>query len=354
MLSMISNLFGFQSLENSRERENTAISLLTKLLQFGILLLLVFSVGIQFYGTIPWKNAILGTMYHFAIMCLVAISCFIIGGLTGFLFGIPIPKIKGKADTVGNDNGKDNGNNYSDNDNLVQVSDWLTKIIVGVGLTQISSIQISLNELGETVGPAFYDGNLIIGKVVAIATVLYFVVVGFTLSYLWTRLYFKKMLVKSDNEIVDMMKSYLVVGLQPTDFRMKQYSLPSYTKKIEPSKPSPPEDPQKYQWGEQSVSNGRKITAVVTPVEWSSDYFNVKLKVSSTDPAKELKGKVTFHLHPSFRNSDPEVTVINGEANLNLLAYGAFTVGAEADMGDTLLELDLAELPGVPTVFKSR
>jgi hypothetical protein len=34
--------------------------------------------------------------------------------------------------------------------------------------------------------------------------------------------------------------------------------------------------------------------------------------------------------------------------------YGAFTAGAEADEGNTRLEIDLAELSGVPQEFRDR
>ena len=45
---------------------------------------------------------------------------------------------------------------------------------------------------------------------------------------------------------------------------------------------------------------------------------------------------------------------VNGIATLQLIAYGAFTVGAECDGGTTKLELNLAELPDAPQLFKER
>src|SRR6059036_633347 len=42
----------------------------------------------------------------------------------------------------------------------------------------------------------------------------------------------------------------------------------------------------------------------------------------------------------------------DGVARLRVVAYGAFTVGVEADEGKTQLELDLAELPKVPKAFR--
>jgi hypothetical protein len=43
-----------------------------------------------------------------------------------------------------------------------------------------------------------------------------------------------------------------------------------------------------------------------------------------------------------------------GAATLEIAAYGAFTVGVEANHGKTRLEIDLAELESAPRLFRSR
>lgn len=346
MMRFLSQLFGFEY-ESGGEKENTAIKFLAQLFRFGVVLLIIFSFGTTFYGlrNLTWDIYILNFLWKVSMLCLIAFACFAVGGLMGFLFGIPI--------SVAN-NLKANNSGYADNDNLVQISDWLTKIIVGVSLTQLINIPPALESLGSTLGPSFYSDEKL-GKVASVAVVIYFSITGFTISYLWTRLYFKKLLVKTDNDIMNMLPSYLSVGIQPSDYKQKQYTTPVYTtKKSVGHKEAPANDPQKYQWGEKAESNGRKLSAVVSPVSWNPDYFNVELKLVSTDPANALKGKVIFHLHPSFRNSDPTVEVVNGIASINVLAWGAFTVGAEADDGETQLELDLAQLNSAPALFRSR
>ena len=114
-----------------------------------------------------------------------------------------------------------------------------------------------------------------------------------------------------------------------------------------------PEDPQKGKWGGFPESNGRKLSASVT-LSGVKGFYQVRLWVESTQSNNSLKGLVTFHLHPTFRNQDPIIAVKNGIAELRLnLVYGAFTVGAEADDGNTKLELDLSSLPGLPEDFKN-
>lgn len=115
-----------------------------------------------------------------------------------------------------------------------------------------------------------------------------------------------------------------------------------------------PDDPQKGNWGGQSNANGRVLSATVTPTG-TKDLFRVGLRVSragASTPA--LRGDVRFHLHPSFNQQVVNVTANGDFADLVLIAWGAFTVGVEADNGMTKLELDLADLTDAPAVFRSR
>jgi hypothetical protein len=105
-------------------------------------------------------------------------------------------------------------------------------------------------------------------------------------------------------------------------------------------------DSQKGKWGKQSRSNNRLLSAKVTPLP-DGRLYRIELEVIATNPMKPLKDKVTFHLPPTFPNPEQKVEVVDGKASLRLIAYGSFTVGAEADNGGTKLELDLAEVEGV-------
>ena len=68
----------------------------------------------------------------FATALFIGSSSFLIGGLVGFLFGIP-RAVQGSTAPTG-------AAQYQANTNLEQVSDWLTKIIVGVSLVEIGRI----------------------------------------------------------------------------------------------------------------------------------------------------------------------------------------------------------------------
>lgn len=113
-------------------------------------------------------------------------------------------------------------------------------------------------------------------------------------------------------------------------------------------------DPQKGRWGASYRSNDREVTARVVRSSLLPELFNIHLEVFSTNQRNPLKGQVVFHLHPTFFNPERTVKVQNGRAELDLVAYGSFTVGVECDNRRTTLELDLAELEGVPQDFKER
>ena len=120
------------------------------------------------------------------------------------------------------------------------------------------------------------------------------------------------------------------------------------------SAPSDPNDPQKGKWGGNSTNNERRISAEVKTTT-NPSLFHVSIIVESTNVDNPLNGIVNFHLHPTFSNPHPVISVRNGKAVLDLRkVYGAFTVGADLDNGKTFLELNLAKLPDAPEEFKLR
>jgi hypothetical protein len=115
------------------------------------------------------------------------------------------------------------------------------------------------------------------------------------------------------------------------------------------------DDPQKGRWDGAPAKDHRRLSADVKPARGDDDYFQVRLRVESTDPVGDpLRGPVRFHLHDTFAPQMEQVTAVDGVATLELYAWGAFTVGAETDRGRTRLELDLVDVPGVPALFASR
>jgi hypothetical protein len=328
-----------------------------------------------------WSNLRL-YLVSVGVGMLIAGAFFSAGGFIGFLFGIP--RILQNAAL--NEQTAKNRPLLVQNDNLVEVSDWLTKIIVGVGLTQISKIPGKIYDLGGILGTSFSGNGLSNldenGRNSAIAIILYFTIVGFFTAYLWTRLFFSRRLLQTEEELrgkleeTEQKLESTQIEKQETEKQLKtaeeegkiktedmkavlktfssEADLTKSKKEIIRQSEEFDDDPQKGKWGGKPEVNGRKISANVRPTSFNEEWFNVYLEVISTDANKPLIGEVVFHLHPSFPNDVEKVNAENNIAALNLVAWGAFTVGVECDGGQTKLELDLAELPDAPHVFKSR
>jgi hypothetical protein len=118
----------------------------------------------------------------FATAVLIASSAFLIGGLVGFLFGVP-RTVQGATPRTG-------ATHYQGNTNLEQVSDWLTKIIVGVSLVEIGHVIPGLTRLAESMKAPLggKPSSESFGLALTIANAL----LGFFLFYLWSRSFFVK------------------------------------------------------------------------------------------------------------------------------------------------------------------
>jgi hypothetical protein len=124
-----------------------------------------------------------------AIAMLAAAASFAVGALFGFLFGIPrantAQHVVASAESGSGSTSVDaSAPMYVPNTNLEQISDWLTKILVGVGLVQIGQIGGAINTLADGLAP----GLGAYGHAAAVTLLISFTVTGFLSSYLFTRL----------------------------------------------------------------------------------------------------------------------------------------------------------------------
>jgi hypothetical protein len=137
-------------------------------------------------------------------------AALMVGALLGFLFGIPRTLQGERPPDVLEDRGEGGrAPEYRVNTNLEQISDWLTKILVGVGLVQLSSIIDALGRLADHLGPALGDDTT--GPAFALALVVYFAVSGFLVAYLWTRLNLTGAFARAE---ASMLKSYVDTSIK--------------------------------------------------------------------------------------------------------------------------------------------
>jgi hypothetical protein len=106
-----------------------------------------------------------------------------VGGIFGFLFGIP--RTLQQDGAASNPAAPRTG--YQANTNLEQISDWLTKILVGIGLTQIPEIRKALSSLIKFSAKGL--GSRPSSELFALALISYCALLGFLFGYLWARLF---------------------------------------------------------------------------------------------------------------------------------------------------------------------
>jgi tetratricopeptide (TPR) repeat protein len=176
-------------------------------LQAGAAIALIFVVlySIQFYGA--------GAVIRVASVGVLIAGASLFGGfLLGFIFCIPRTTKPAEAiaasssgSAVGKDDNEPNRQSAAialsgveTNTNLVEISDWLTKILVGVGLVELTKIPHSLHALCEFLGPGLRANDSPLAasssESFALGIILFFFGVGFLIGYLWTRLYFQRAL----------------------------------------------------------------------------------------------------------------------------------------------------------------
>lgn len=122
-----------------------------------------------------------------------------VGAIVGFLFGIP--------KTLQSDRPGSEETRYVPNTNLEQISDWLTKILVGVGLVQISAAPAALGHLATELGPMF--GDVDTSPAFGLSLAIYFTVAGFVVSYLWTRAVLQGVLKAADRDVAAQIQDVL-------------------------------------------------------------------------------------------------------------------------------------------------
>jgi hypothetical protein len=167
-------------------KKNWIKTLTISLSSLGLLSITLFSItafGIPFQGSNI--NYFLAT---FSILILTSISSFIIGAGMGFLFGVP----------KRNDEQKEEKSKYIPNTNLEQVSDWLTKILIGIGLTQVNRISNKFHAVSKEIASGLTAISDSSETIFVGSTIVYFLVSGFLISYLLTRLRLNRIFEESE------------------------------------------------------------------------------------------------------------------------------------------------------------
>ena len=132
---------------------------------------------------------------------LIGISSAMAGSVAGFLFGLPHARREATDQRTGRGaTGDPDQAGVRPNTNLEDISDWLTKILVGVGLTQIGPIVAELQRLVDYCRPVL--GDTPASGPIAGGLILTYALTGFLMTFLFARIPLESALNQADREII--------------------------------------------------------------------------------------------------------------------------------------------------------
>ena len=183
-----------------------------------VLLICCLRIVLAHESETPWGDA-------FALFChgaMLSMAFASVGGLVGFLFAIPPSDASGaKAKQNDSSDPKAEGTSGATSrhpTNLEQIADWLTKIILGAGLTQLMRIPEKLKNLGFVYKADFGD-SLLLPQAIAVHSAI----LGFFVGYLITRLFLASAFATADSAASDAANSSNVLRVADAQAAQSNY-----------------------------------------------------------------------------------------------------------------------------------
>jgi len=139
-----------------------------------------------------------------------ALACLCAGGFIGFLFGIPRLAQATERDAAAKSGARGaeqaasalRGGGWQSNSNLIEISDWLTKIIVGLGLIHLKDMPVAVQQLAAHVAGGFGDPGTAQFVPFLMALLVAFSLLGFVTGYLYTRIFLQGALRRAEDAMV--------------------------------------------------------------------------------------------------------------------------------------------------------
>lgn len=192
--------------------------------------LATLGLSILIAGYAGWQEAALGPVL---VWCMASLAA---GAATGFLFGIPRGASPGPAavrteqaaaqarSAAGSappprppgTAGAEGTQGLRPNTNLEEVSDWLTKIIVGLGLVPLQDAPAIIHAVSTNAAAAMAAVPTATHVSLATAIVVGFAIEGFFGGYIYTRLFLQGAFARSDEDMMGSKRKAIEQVLQHT------------------------------------------------------------------------------------------------------------------------------------------
>lgn len=381
-LGAIPAIFGYRSPEVSdllRDRNGAviqterALSALCMLASGALMLLILMGIVRRFFETFDLAQFILWS-------CLTALAAWLVGAMLGLLFGLPSVREVRLSDGGGGQqaSGALTATGYQESTNLEQVADWVTKILIGLTLTQYSFWEAAF-ERAFTYSSRLMLGTATAGPAAATIIAVAFAANGFMIVYIAMRRYFIAEMVAGQGDVQNQINAQIEAkrkaglfqqqssvtatpnqqandarSIAETAIKLAPADSLDAAKAIAKQTSDFPDDPWRGKFGGESGAGGCRLTATVTPLDKIDQFFTIRLQLATEQPDDRVGQTATFYLHPTF-GPDPKKVAFgaDGMAVLEVIAYGAFTVGVLLEDGEKL-ELNLATLSDAPAAFRQR
>ena len=253
-----------------------------------------------------------------------ALGCLVVGSFLGFLFGVPyVVQDPGTAAALANAAKKGGGKppavTYRSNTALEQVAEWLTKMVVGVGLVQLTKVPGYLARASEAMSGGY--GNATGSHAFGIAVIVYFSFVGFLGAYLMTKLYLQAALLRSDTSTLggasqqaDMTVEEVValregtIGIGERERVLTGLAATAAAKLLREVGFDELEDPQDYAlWGKASLSAGEYADAIKA--------YQEACRLAPADVSFKLEHATALYLQERQRrralDAEADATLVN-------------------------------------------
>lgn len=296
------------------------------------------------------------------VAVVVGLSAWGVGGLFGLIFGNPR-----FGSTTPTGDAKTSVQGLQPNNGLEKVSEWLTTMIVGLGLVHLKTIWDKANELGQQITGAI-AGAATTDSIPGLMLSLAFGFLGFMFVFLWTLRFLPAVLNSTyvTQEQIDKVRADFERFKEVTPVPVDKEEIARVTTELQgigADAATIQTVKEAYEgatrWDSEPLkdfgpasADGYSLSAAVTQV--NTNMYDIVVTLSSANG--DLVEPCRLLLHNTYRRVTTELTIDPSQKNratCRLQASGAFWLGAViVANGKTIrLGFDLATVPGVPAAF---
>lgn len=359
--------------EDNRTNVALAIALISVVTGVGLAVVALYGAAA------PARASVDARLASALLAMMAALTAFAVGGAFGFLFGVPrwTDVQVGKQDTERKIEASQDGaaNQLRPNTSLERITDWLTTIIVGLGLVHLKEMQAQMTDLGLWLTGAI-ERTGVTNATPGVVIVTGNAIAGFLFFYLWTTRFLPREMsrvferMRSAEQRAQTSQGALEKVLSDSRFVLSAdevevnrqllqqagFAVADINEVLDRLSKARTWNDEPFRGFGPTSAQGFTLDVAVSPSKEYRDNFDLAAKiVSSAGPLQA--GAVAFLMHHTFARP---VVLVDAASAANPTIVGpvaeSFVMGAliqEKGKPSVRLSLDMATIPGVPKAFVS-